>query len=188
MISSIGCLILAAGESKRMGRPKQLIIWENKTLIEHTFQIASQAGFEDIKIVLGAFSEKILPIVKDFKADILVNPMWENGIGSSLCKGLERFENRLGIMILLIDQPLIRAEYLIEMAETFIARKPLAVASSYKGNPGPPAIFNNALISKILKIADNNGAQKILKRYLDQIILMPESTDLKDFDFPEDFD
>lgn len=187
MISSIGCLILAAGESKRMGQPKQLLKWENQTFIEHTFNIAQLSGFEEIKIVLGAFSEKILPAVKNLKADILINHEWEKGMGSSLKFGLKEFYNETGILVLLVDQPLIKPGYLQKMANFFLSQKPLAVVSNYENNPGPPAIFSSSLIRKILKLDENNGAQKLLKKHIDEVIIMPTTQDLKDFDFPEDF-
>jgi len=187
MISSIGCLILAAGESKRMGQPKQLLMWENQTFIEHTFNIAQIAGFEEIKIVLGAFSEKILPAVKNLKADILINHEWEKGMGSSLKFGLKEFSNKTGILVLLVDQPLIKPDYLKQMSNVFLSQKPLAVASNYENNPGPPAIFSSPLIRKILELNENNRAQKLLKNHLDEVIIMPFTPELKDFDFPEDF-
>ena len=187
MISSIGCLILAAGESKRMGQPKQLLKWKNQTFIEHTFNIAQIAGFEQIKIVLGAFSEKILPAVKDLKADILINHEWGKGMGSSLRCGLKDFDNETGILVLLVDQPLIKADYLQKMANLYLLHNPLAVASTYENNPGPPAIFSIPLMRKILNLEENNGAQKLLKKHIDEVLLMPFTPELKDFDFPEDF-
>ena len=107
--NDLGILILAAGSSTRMGQPKQLLPWKNSTLLGNTIETA-KALTKNILVVLGAHAELIeekLP--KDVNR--IINIGWNSGMGSSIALGVQQLERALGperILILLVDQPLIR--------------------------------------------------------------------------------
>ena len=84
----IPILLLAAGSSSRMGRPKQLLPWGKQTLIEHQIQTLLQTG-NPVNVVLGAHSESVIPVIKNMGSFIFFNPDWEQGMGSSIAAGID---------------------------------------------------------------------------------------------------
>ena len=103
-------LLLAAGGSNRMGTPKQLLPWGNITLIEHQINTLLETG-HNVVVVLGAYANDILPIIKKLPVTICINNNWENGMGASIAFGTEMISNKFhdasGVLISLIDQPLV---------------------------------------------------------------------------------
>ena len=117
-MNEIPVLLLAAGGSSRMGQPKQLLPWGNTTLIEHQIQTLIKTG-NPVNVVLGFNSDLIIPVIKNYKINIFINNNWENGMGSSLSLGISqiitRFPKAAGVLITLLDQPLITASYYEKM-------------------------------------------------------------------------
>ncbi len=85
--SKIAILILAAGSSSRMGSPKQLLKWKNSNLLGHTISKATQLKVDEIILVLGANSDKIISEIDAKNVKVLINPNWKLGLGSSISAG-----------------------------------------------------------------------------------------------------
>ena len=105
---NIQLLLVAAGASSRMGEPKQLLPWNNQTLIEHQLNNLLKTN-TTTSVVLGANAEKISSVIDSLPISIFTNPKWQNGMGNSISFGiqqlLEKDANIDGILISLIDQP-----------------------------------------------------------------------------------
>ncbi|MGB5463543.1 MAG: NTP transferase domain-containing protein, partial [Aureibaculum sp.] len=87
-MNNIQHLLLAAGASKRMGKPKQLLAWGKETLIEHQIHVLLATN-NKVSVVLGAYSDKISEVIKKFPIEIYTNKDWENGMGTSISYGLK---------------------------------------------------------------------------------------------------
>ncbi len=85
-MAKIPILLLAAGGSSRMGQPKQLLPWGNRTLIEHQILTLQKAG-QPVNVVLGSNSDLVMPVIEKYPVNIFVNPNWESGMGSSISFG-----------------------------------------------------------------------------------------------------
>ena len=91
-MANVPHLLLAAGGSRRMGQPKQLLRWGNQTLIEHQIDIRLQTG-QPVAIVLGAYSDLILPVIEPLPVTIFINNEWANGMGNSIAFGINMCRN-----------------------------------------------------------------------------------------------
>ncbi|MBQ7529405.1 nucleotidyltransferase family protein [bacterium] len=177
MEKSLCLIILAAGQSRRMGTIKQLLPWKDVTLLENTLQVALQSAFSEIILVLGANREVILPKIaphlEDDRLTVAINDDWSSGLASSLRVGLEMARNISGetlqaVGFLLADLPFVRSED-IDSVLNFYTRLPLgdknlAIVVPYYGDKaGHPVIFSQCYFSEIEKLTGDRGANSILK-------------------------
>ena len=155
----VGIVILAAGESSRLGQPKQLLPFRGKTLIEHVVDSALKSRLRPIIVVLGANAEQIRPKIFD-EVRIVENPHWKEGMASSIRCGIEAIKSDIDAVILMLcDQPLITAEILNRLAENEDAS---LAAAEYDGTIGVPALFSREFFADLRNLQGKEGAKKIL--------------------------
>ena len=105
MDKSIGIIILAAGASTRLGQPKQLLIYQNHSLIFNTVKVAVNSGYAPIVVVLGAYADLIFPEVRNFPVKIVKNCDWQEGMNTSIKVGLNSLKatkNKLMATVLML--------------------------------------------------------------------------------------
>jgi molybdenum cofactor cytidylyltransferase len=191
----IGLVILAAGESKRMGTPKQLLTFEGKTLIRNS-ALAALASLASVSVaILGANQEKILPEIAHLTSNdrflkVVFNPHWEEGMASSVRLGIETLakeKSRLeAVIFMLCDQPFVKTELINELITTFRQTKSQVVACTYQsGVTGVPALFSKEVFPALLALKGDTGARKVINQFTDKMttILFPQG-DI-DLDTPE---
>ncbi|MDE3059090.1 MAG: nucleotidyltransferase family protein [Bacteroidota bacterium] len=175
MHASTAIIILAAGESSRMGEPKQLLEYNGSTLIHRTIEIALKAkrlsdNSSNIFIVLGSKADDIkYEIVSTFNRkerkgfNILINPEWHEGIASSIRCGISALPHSTdAVLFLLCDQPLVTAEHADTLINASMDPDALIVASAYGGTLGVPALFKKALFPELMKLTGNEGARRVI--------------------------
>ena len=184
-------VLLAAGNSSRMGTSKQSLDMGGQTLLNHTVQCAISSQIPNVIVVLGAHLAETQNIVKGLPITTVVNPDWSRGMGKSLklgvTKALEANPMLEGIMILVCDQPKISVTHINEMGRMHIIKRPLAVASAYKGTLGVPVLFDRSVFSDLLKVDDQAGARDVLKKIKSEVISLPFAGGEIDLDTPEDY-
>jgi len=188
---NIAILILAAGESKRMGTPKQLLKWKNTTLLGHTIQVSETLNLKTF-VVLGANFEEIKNSISSRSIQILNHENWKNGLGSSIAFGVGYiFKNELdieAILIVLADQPLINSEYLNSMISVFEKGKNQIIASSYKdGKKGVPVLFDKIYFKELAQLSNDKGAKRLIEKYTDKVVLLNAESMVSDIDTLEDY-
>lgn len=166
MNASIGAIVLAAGASRRLGQPKQLLMQGGETLIERAIRLASEAGAAPVVVVLGAYQEQIREAITMNGASLTINDQWEQGIATSIHAGLGAFDtvgpDRKGTLILSCDQSRLTAIHLRALIETFaMQREPSIVASAYAGVLGIPAAFPRLVFADLLALRGDQGARTI---------------------------
>ena len=165
--NELAVLILAAGESKRMGATvKQLLPWKNTNLIGHVAQQAKEVS-ENVFVVLGANKDQIKSTL-DKDLTIIENPDWKKGMGASIGIGVSEIAENLAIkaiLILLADQPLLEADYFLELKAAFSKSESSIVATSYATKNGVPAIFDASLFSELSTLDKDYGARKIMQKH-----------------------
>lgn len=191
-MSKLAVLILAAGNSSRMGSPKQLLKWKNTTLLQHS--INSVKAINDINIlVLGANFEKIEPSIISDDIIILQNKHWQKGLGNSIAAGVQYVKESLpnvdNILIVLGDQPLINSDYLKKMIGIHKLNREKLICTMYeKGRLGVPAIFNNSFFEELLQLNDDKGAKNILQMYSDRMLSVHGENLISDIDTIDDYE
>ena len=184
----ISILILAAGSSSRLGQPKQLVEFEGITLIERITHTALSVS-EDVLVVLGANIELIKPKLEAFsdRINIIKNPDWQEGMGTSIRVGMENLASKSdAVIILLSDQPLISQVLLQNMMQTFANKKFPIIACDYGGQLGVPILFGKSFFPELLKLKGEQGAKSFLKNYPREIATVSFKEGLFDIDTPED--
>ncbi len=187
----IAIIILAAGASSRMGQPKQLLQYEGKSLVEHAIETAKNTGDCPVFIVLGANAEKIKSHIHAAKVQPVINNDWQKGMSSSIKSGvaaaLEVYPDLEGILIMLVDQPLITSKHLKDLILAYRSGDGLLVASSYAGKLGVPALFSRRIFPELLKLQGQAGARHLIQQQKDNLISVEFPEGKLDLDTPEDW-
>jgi len=187
----IAILILAAGESSRMGEPKQLLPWKDGTLLENAIKTAKGSNADDVCVILGANSRDIRAAILEEEIVVLDNPNWKNGLGSSISSGvthlIESDTYYSGLLIMLCDQPFISSAYLNEIIRLFKENEKKIVATAYDNRAGVPAIFDVKHFQELKGLNDDYGAKKILEKYREGIVMVDAHGKELDLDTPEDY-
>lgn len=181
-------LILAAGNSSRLGQPKQLVEFEGKTLLERITHTALSVS-EEVWVVLGANSELIEPKLSAFvgRINVIKNNDWKDGMGTSISLGVKNLASTSeAILILLVDQPLISQVLLQNMMQTFAEKKYPIVACHYGNQLGVPILFDKSFFSELENLKGEQGAKLFLKNYAEKIASVEFKGGLFDIDTPDD--
>lgn len=159
-----GIVIIAAGESSRLGQPKQLVLWKNRPLIRHTAGVALQASLGPVAVVLGAIDEECRCALKGLPIHVVRNPEWRAGMGGSIALGVSSLmENKLeNIIVMLCDQPLIDAGHLRKLEEESRRLGKGIVATRSCGANGPPVLFPSSSFVQLRTLRGNQGARSLL--------------------------
>jgi len=180
----INGLILAAGNSSRLGQPKQLLKYQGKSLLADVEDKLVNCC-DQVFVVLGYQPELFKREINN--AQIIENPNWQSGIGSSLICGAKiAMKNSDGLLIVLSDQPKITAEHYQLLAEKFKKNSNHIIASHYKKQSGVPVIFPNSYFKKLTQIEAQKGAKWVINQHSDRVkIIICESAGF-DVDTVED--
>src|SRR6202166_4492832 len=140
-------MILSAGASSRMGRPKALLPYREGTFLEHLIEVTRHPRISVTRVVLGAGAEVIRAIAKLDASIVVLNPDWEQGQLSSICAGLRSLDgiDIDGVVLCPVDHPLVSARLVNELVEKFYEEKKAIVLPTYEGRRGHPVIFSSAL-------------------------------------------
>ena len=161
----IAVLILAAGGSRRLGRPKQLEAWGRTTLLGHVVERVRTFPADETWIVLGADIDAVMDAVDLSGFGIVENPEWQEGLASSLRAGLDaltRLSKADGAMVVLGDQPEIGGDVVIQLVERFRRSKALAVVPKYRYATGNPVIVRRELWPRLMSLEGDEGAKRLL--------------------------
>jgi molybdenum cofactor cytidylyltransferase len=191
-MANIGIIILAAGESKRMGSPKQLLDIQGKTLLRHTIDVALATENRPVVLVVGANKAQIAPELEGLPLTIIDNPMWHEGMSSSVKMGMAGLwmtnRNVEAVLMLVCDQPYISVSLLNRMTDIYEAKRPRLVACRYDSQIGVPALFDRTLFEEMLTLTGDKGAKPLLMKHLDEAHLIQFEAGIVDLDSPEDYE
>ncbi len=190
-MKEISVLVLAAGKSARMKRPKQLLPIENSTLLGIALQHALASTATSVFCVLGANAEEIEKSIKQPSVRIIKNKHWEDGLSSSIESGvsfiLKTAPTTSAVLIQLADQPLVDADYINEMINTGEQHPEKIVASNYGAFYGVPALFPKHYFEELLKLKGDTGAKVFLNNSNTSVIGLVSAEKLKDIDTPQQY-
>ena len=183
-------LILAAGNSSRLGQPKQQLRFEGKSLLERAVQAGLDSPCQSVLVVLGAYYDEIIQQSDLKSVRVLVHQDWKKGMGSSIkagLKGLLQEENPDQVTIMLCDQPFVDGKLLTQLINKQLQTGRGIIACSYGNAVGVPVLFAQPYFPRLLAMEDTEGAKKILEQnQQDLAIVSFEKGDI-DVDTQEDY-
>ena len=184
-------VILAAGASKRMGEPKQLLAWGNSTLIEYIIQKALKVEVNEVTVVLGANYNTINNKIKKYPINIINNIDWKAGLSSSISKAVSHYsvESKIdALIVILADQPFITDDYLNRMLSNFTPNQNQIKATRYEdGKLGIPVLFDKFYFDELLCLNGDIGANHILQNNKNYVDVLEVSFSNVDIDSKEDY-
>jgi molybdenum cofactor cytidylyltransferase len=187
----VAALLLAAGGSSRMGRPKQLLRLEGVSLVKRAAQTALLSRCDSLYVVVGAFGDAVREELRGLDLSIVENRFWRTGMGSSIQAGIEALndgnESYDGVLILLADQPAVDAALLDTIIEKFEEGSSL-VASAYAGSIGVPALFSSTFFDSLDELSGDRGAKALLQLHPEEVTKVPFPGGAFDIDTPSDFE
>jgi len=187
----VPAIILAAGASRRLGQPKQLVQVAGETLLARTIRMVGEAEADPVFVVLGAHHEVIAANVDLSHVHPVCNPHWEQGIASSIQAGMnamQQFDPEAEAVLLLVcDQPRLSAAHLRSLIEAYEQSVgSTIVASEYAGIAGIPAIFPASQFARLMALKGDAGARFLLRDpALPRVALSLEGGEI-DVDTPSD--
>lgn len=190
-MNTISAIILAAGLSIRMGAPKQLLKWRNKTLIRIVTENVLGSIIDEALVVTGYRGKEVTAALKGLPVRIIYNPCYEQGQGASLASGVQAIEKSASdFMVFMSDQPLITPHLINMIIGEFKKRRCLALRPTYNGQPGHPVVFNHSLIAALKLLKGDAGARQVLKKLGNQVHYLPVQDEavIFDIDTPEEFE
>jgi molybdenum cofactor cytidylyltransferase len=187
----VGAVILAAGSSSRMGRPKQLLRFGGETLLRRAALAALEAGCEPVVVVTGAHAEQTRGELRGLGVLEVENLRWETGMGSSVRAGVEALleaqAEAAAVVLMLCDQPLVNADVIAALVAAHRETGRETVASQYGESYGVPALFGRTLFDELTRLEGHAGAKQVIKRHASQAHLVPFPGGELDVDTPDDF-
>ena len=186
----IWAIILAAGESRRMGKPKMLLPFRGKTIIETVIDCALHAKVDGIVVVLGAFKSKVEGIIKPLPVNGVYNPLYKKGMLSSVQAGFKALpEKAEAALILLGDQPSIPSAVIdAVVGEYKKSRKPLVVPVHDKLR-GHPLLIDMRYRKEVRYLDPEVGLRELLHKHHQDVqeLNIEDASILRDLDDMEDY-
>jgi molybdenum cofactor cytidylyltransferase len=187
----VAAIILAAGASRRLGQPKQLIMMGGETLLARAMRLTKEAGANPVLVVLGAFRDAIRASIEFHEAVVVVNQDWQQGMATSIHSGLRSLDSdgvlADGVLILSCDQPKLTSQHLRALIDAFEAQQaPTIVASAYSSIRGIPAVFPRDAFPALLALRGDTGARALFAHAPCNVISVPFDGGDVDIDLPAD--
>lgn len=184
----IGGLLLAAGGSRRMGTPKQLMLYKGVSLVRRAAQALIDAAFYPVVVVIGSEAEGSRKELDGLEVVIAENQMWETGMSSSIRVGMENMliagPSIDAVLITLCDQPRVTADKLALFSDSFAGGHRGIIAAEYDGIRGVPALFPAAMFDELMDLEGDKGARDLIRSGDAFSIALSEAA--IDIDTPED--
>jgi len=192
----IAAIVLAAGESKRMGAKNKLLLpFGHKTLIEQTVDNVLSSKAQEVIVVLGHEAVKIKKVLQSRKVKFVENQNFKKGMSTSIQTGIKAVSSEMkGSMICLSDLPCIESMELNKLIDAFNEirnqNEKVIVVPTYKGKRGNPVIFSSFYHSQILTHSESDGCKGVIKQNLEEVLEVKMSTAhiLQDIDTKNEYE
>ncbi|GGM82299.1 hypothetical protein GCM10010967_12450 [Dyadobacter beijingensis] len=190
-MTNYGIIILAAGNSSRLGEPKQLLAFEGKTLIRRITEAALAVAASHVWVVTGANAAPIEAELAGLPCRFAFNADWQEGMSASIKTGISAMQSQHpdinGAILAVSDQPFVTAALLEELFQTAVQKQAGIVACAYAGAPGTPAFFSAEYFPALLQLTGAEGAKKLFKRYQNDLSTIPFPQGEIDIDTKQDY-
>jgi molybdenum cofactor cytidylyltransferase len=170
----VSAVILAAGGSTRMGRPKLAIPVRGEPMIRRVARAALQSRCREVIVVLGADADTYRPLLDGLAVRVVVNPAPAEGMGTSLRTGIAAVATQArAAVVLLADQPMVTPEIIDRLIETAAVSGRRIVASAYHATTGPPVVFDRVYFGELAALEGDRGARTVVLRHPEDVAPLP---------------
>jgi molybdenum cofactor cytidylyltransferase len=190
VLGRVGVVVLAAGESKRFGTPKQLLPWKGSSLLGHVVDVALASGAEPVVVVLGHQADACRTALGGRPVQVIVNPDWAQGQSTSVRTGLAALPaNVSGALFALVDQPGVTPAVVNALIERHRATLAPVVWPEYQGRRGNPVLFDRDTFPHLMRLTGDTGGRPVLQAYAQDAERVPVADPgvLFDIDTPDDY-
>jgi molybdenum cofactor cytidylyltransferase len=187
---TVAGIILAAGQSTRMGQPKQLLAFKNQTILGQVVDTALESDLHDIIVVVGHEAERMRPHLDGRNLKIIFNKDYAKGQHTSIQAGINAVSRSChGAMFLLSDQPLVKRETINTLIRAFCRSTSALVIPYYKKKRGNPVIIRRDLWPELMGLPPDTGARAIFHRHKEKILKVDANDEgiVFDVDTREDY-
>ncbi|HVI47658.1 MAG TPA: nucleotidyltransferase family protein [Chitinophaga sp.] len=190
-MENTGIIILAAGASKRLGSPKQQLVFQKQMLLQRIIDTSLQTRCRPVVVVLGAYADDIRKDITASNIHLALNTNWESGMASSIHTGIRELlritDTINGAFILVCDQPFITPQLLHELMSARLTTGKEIIACCYNDILGTPVLFSRAFFPQLMALSGQEGAKKLLLKYtaITATVSFPQGA--IDIDTPEDY-
>jgi len=182
---SLSIIIPAAGASRRLGQPKQLVQYKGQSLVYRAIQSAESLSPGEILVITGAGAEAVQAEVQKTAARCVHNPDWSSGMGTSIAKGAQSVDGKShGLMVLLCDQWRIRPEDLQLLVKKWRDDPSRIICSATEDRCGPPVIFPAGCLQELGVLTGDHGARAVIDRNRDLVSRVVLENAASDLDTP----
>lgn len=186
----INAMILAAGESRRMGMPKPLLRYGDTTFLEQILSVVRGSVVDRATVVLGACSQMIRASADLSQVDVVINEDYQQGQLSSLIVGLKSVLGETeAVLVFLADHPFVTVEVVNRIVGAFRETKSPIVVPVFETRRGHPALFARSMFDELINAPVEEGARHVLYSNEDKVleVEVPDPGVLKAIDTPEDY-
>jgi molybdenum cofactor cytidylyltransferase len=186
----IAAIVLAAGTSARMGKPKQTLALSGKPMLERVLDVYRRAEVDVVFVVIGARAAQVRREVQFKKERVVLNPLYRNGMSGSLRLGLRAAEEEAdAVIVALGDQPFLSPDTINRIIEVYSRTKAPVVVPVYHGVRGNPVLFDRSLFPEIKRIRGDRGAKSVVARHGDSVqeVAVEDRGVIVDIDTPSDY-
>jgi len=187
----VTAVVLAAGDSRRMGRAKQLLPWGQTTVLGQTLANLRASVVHDIMVVSGFEAEAVEAIAVDLGASTVRNPEYAHGeMLSSLQAAVRTLpENRAAVLVMLADQPMVEVQSINRLLVAYWQGRGELIAPAYKGQRGNPVLIGRPFFNRLLALPEGSAPRELLQRHHGDLYLVEMDSDqiLRDLDRPDDY-
>jgi molybdenum cofactor cytidylyltransferase len=167
----ISAILLAAGESNRMGQPKQLMPFDQSTIVERTIDNLLNSAVSETIVVLGYREQDVRKTIADQPVKIAINPDYQQGMSASVIAGLKQVDKRAqAVLIALGDQPFVDSQTINTLVEAFIANNRGIIIPVYQGRRGNPVIFAIKYKDELWNLKGDIGGREIINHHPDDVL------------------
>jgi len=188
--NDITTILLAAGESSRLGTPKQLLKYKGKSLMQHTIDLTKIFGLDTV-IVLGASTDQIMENIEVYDAKIVQNLNWYEGLASSIRCGLNHALSLNGdteaVIFVLCDQPFLSVDILKNIMEVYQKSGQPIIHCRYDEAFGPPTLFHKSLFPELMLLQGAQGAKKVVEKFPKKVAFVDFPNGKWDIDTLQDY-
>lgn len=190
--SNVAVVLLAAGDSSRLGHPKQLLSFKGRSLLQHSMDAGRGSDAQHMIVVLGSQAAMIESETGKVDAMVIINEDWQEGLSSSIRAGIqacqEAYPDIESVILMVCDQPFVSSALLNNLIRTHHVSGKAIVASGYANTVGTPALFHKDLFPYLMELRGDAGAKKVIRNHEDKVAVVSFPKGTVDVDTETDYE